>query len=53
MLCSVKWSERSVYVGLTRESVKDSPRYYRDAPPLSAEDEARLHRHYGATADAR
>jgi len=44
---SVSWSERRARVELSRDAIKASPPYDRDAPPLSDADEATLHRHYG------
>jgi hypothetical protein len=42
----VNWAESKVYVGLSREAIKDGPPYT-DATPITREYEHRLHLHYG------
>lgn len=42
---SVDWSDRRAHVGLTREAVKASPAYERNAP-MSHDEELRVRRHY-------
>jgi hypothetical protein len=42
----VNWAECTVSVGLTRQAVKDAPRF-EVAAPLDREQEARIHTHYG------
>jgi hypothetical protein len=42
----VSWAESTVSVGLTRQSIKDSPAYDPDAA-LEREQEAGIHTHYG------
>jgi hypothetical protein len=41
----VSWSERKVFINLTRETIKHSPDYTDDSL-LTREYEDRLHRHY-------
>lgn len=43
---SVSWSEGKANFNVTREAVKASPEYDPDGPPLTADDEAGLYRHY-------
>lgn len=42
----VSWADSSVYVGLSREAIKNGPEYT-DATPITREYENRLHLHYG------
>lgn len=42
----VSWADSSVYVGLSREAIKNGPAYT-DATPITREYENRLHLHYG------
>ena len=42
---SVDWNDRRAHVGLTREAVKASPAYERNAP-MSHDEELRVRRHY-------
>jgi hypothetical protein len=42
----VSWLDSRVYVGLTREAIKNGPEYT-DATPITREYENRLHLHYG------
>lgn len=44
----VSWAESTVYVGLTRQSIKDSPAYSSGAT-LDRAQEADIHSHYGRT----
>ena len=46
----IDWAESKVVVDLTRQSVKDAPRYDPDAP-MTLEWEQRLHGHYGHTGE--
>jgi hypothetical protein len=48
----VSWDERKVQVNLTRDAVRASPEYDRDAL-LTASDEDRLYQHYGRSFDHR
>ncbi len=42
----VSWEDSKVYVGLSREAIKNGPKYT-DATPITREYEHRLHLHYG------
>jgi len=42
----VSWTDSSVYVGLSRGSIKDGPEYVESAP-ITREYENRLYFHYG------
>jgi hypothetical protein len=42
----VSWTESRVFVGLSREAMKDGPEYT-DSTPITREYENRLHLHYG------
>ncbi len=42
----VSWEDSKVYVGLTREAIKDAPEYVESAP-ITREYERQLHSHYG------
>ena len=42
----VNWTDSKVYVGLSREAIKDAPEYV-DSTPITREYENRLHLHYG------
>jgi hypothetical protein len=42
----VSWTESRVYVGLSREAIKNAPDYA-DSTPITREYENRLHLHYG------
>ena len=44
----VDWPESKLSIDLTRQAIKDSPPYEADAP-LSREQEAGIHSHYGRT----
>jgi len=42
----VSWTDSKVYVGLSREAIKNAPEYA-DSTPITREYENRLHLHYG------
>ena len=42
----VSWTDSKVYVGLSREAIKDAPEYI-ESRPITREYENRLHFHYG------
>lgn len=42
----VSWTDSKVYVGLSRESIRNGPEYV-DSTPITREYENRLHLHYG------
>jgi hypothetical protein len=42
----LNWMDSKVYVGLSREAIKDAPEYV-DSQPITREYENRLHSHYG------
>ena len=42
----VSWTDARVYVGLSREAIKNAPEYV-DSTPITREYENRLHLHYG------
>jgi hypothetical protein len=44
----VDWPESKLSIDLTRQAIKDSPPYEPNAP-LSREEEAGIHAHYGRT----
>jgi hypothetical protein len=42
----VSWTDSKVYVGLSREAIKDGPEYI-ESRPITREYENLLHLHYG------
>jgi sporulation protein YlmC with PRC-barrel domain len=50
-ITDVRWIDRSVYIDLTKESVKNSPEY-NPSDPVNREYEARLYDYYGRPYDS-